>query len=71
LPTMAGNTLAGIFLILITTLFDIRTAMKPIGIQFPSQTAPPPLVLVLTPSWAGGPYPIMSGRSIKAQVYHQ
>ncbi len=31
----------------------------------------PPLILVLTPSWLGGPHPIMSGRGIKAQVYHQ
>ncbi len=73
LPTTAGTTMVGITLILITTLFIVCTAklaMKPIGIQFSSWTAPPPLVLVLTPSWAGGPYPIMSGRGIKSLVYH-
>jgi hypothetical protein len=74
LPMMAGTTMVGITLIIITNLFVVCTAklaMKPVGIQFSSRTAPPPLILVLIPSWAGGPYPIMSGRGIKSPVYHQ
>ena len=38
---------------------------------FQPGSTPPLLVLVLTPSWAGGPHPIMSGRGNKARVYPQ
>ncbi len=74
LPTTAGTTMAGISLILITTLFVVRTvklAMKPIGIRISSRTAPPPPVLVLTPSWAGGPYPTSEVQNKMIIMGHQ